>query len=364
MELNKVCVVFEKEVPADFPKTNGFSAGHYVKKGANFFKNATNEMLPGGYHLKVNVHNAEEGKPTVMQCFLPGHTLDGTSCFNLAKEFIARYHGETHEVVVPTQLNPTADAKLRSASFGSFLASLPYNILLNTSDFCWMLCSSQRFLGGPGLSFEMTLLNFSEGDSKRLTAGLKKRNVKPFAGFIYAAFHAYSRVLGQKPFNLIQQSSMQSRNYEPELKDRRYVGDWLIGVAHKFQSKEFTLEDAMKVYKDLISNLNNMEGPALNAAMAKAYCPLGGAAVYELFPFYGDKARVMDSIFFNNYGLRDVHPDSGFYSYNWGAPFRLGFNTSCTNGKTCLCLASSHMSVSKLNRVRAEVEKILTEFME
>ena len=43
-----------------------------------------------------------------------------------------------------------------------FRAALPYNVLLNCSDFNWMFATSQRFLGGPGLSFELTLINLNE----------------------------------------------------------------------------------------------------------------------------------------------------------------------------------------------------------
>ena len=49
-----------------------------------------------------------------------------------------------------------------------------------------------------------------------------------------------------------------------------------------------------------------MTGNAAEGAMGKAYCPLGGAAVYQFFPFLSQNARVMDSIFFNNYGLRTL----------------------------------------------------------
>jgi len=49
------------------------------------------------------------------------------------------------------------------------------------------------------------------------------------------------------------------------------------------------------------------------------------------------------------------------HSYNWGAPFRLGFNTLNVNGKTCTCLASSHMSLTKLRRIRDHVDQIFGE---
>lgn len=127
-----------------------------------------------------------------------------------------------------------------------------------------------------------------------LDSGLKKRGVKPFAGFIYAAFHAYKHVEHAKPYVLVQQASMQSRSYYPEhkeltidkfQKDRRFVGDWLIGCLHYFKEEEFTLEQAQRVYETLVEDLNEMKGSAAAGAMAKAYNPLGGAAVFQFFPF-------------------------------------------------------------------------------
>ena len=42
-------------------------------------------------------------------------------------------------------------------------------------------------------------------------------------------------------------------------------------------------------------------------AVSKAYNPLGGAAVFQFFPFYAENMQVMAGIFFNNYGPRSVH---------------------------------------------------------
>ena len=118
---------------------------------------------------------------------------------------------------------------------------------------------------------------------------------------------------------------MQSRSYAPDdktvklenfKKDRNFVGDWLIGVLHHFPDGDFTLDDAQAVYESLLVDLRDYSptGPAAKAAMAKAYCPLAGAAVFQFFPFYADKMRCMDGVFFNNYGLRTIHPDAELHS--------------------------------------------------
>merc|ERR1712100_71011 len=79
----------------------------------------------------------------------------------------------------------------------------------------------------------------------------------------------------------------------------------------------------------------------------------------EVMPFYPDDQRVWSSVFFNNYGVRSMHEDAGVVSWNWGAPFLLGFNCICVNGKTCICLASSLMTLSELRQIRDHAEFIL-----
>jgi hypothetical protein len=89
------------------------------------------------------------GDPTVMRCFLPGHTFDGTSCFNMPKELIARYYGEKNTIKLKTTLNEDVAAKLSSEShFIKFLINLPYNVFLNVADFNWMFLKTMVVFGG------------------------------------------------------------------------------------------------------------------------------------------------------------------------------------------------------------------------
>ena len=112
MACDKVDLVFEAEVPAGFPTDNAVENDHYVDKGWNMFKRAW--MTMGGWHAYVQVFNGKEGEPTVLRAFLPGHTFDGTSCFNITKELISRYYGTRNEIVVPTELNDsTAEVHIR-----------------------------------------------------------------------------------------------------------------------------------------------------------------------------------------------------------------------------------------------------------
>jgi hypothetical protein len=192
MDPTKVNITFEDEVPNGFPTGPCFDADHYVDKGWNMFKRGV--MIMGQWHAWIQVYNGAPGAPTVFRCYLPGHTFDGTSCFNMPKELISRYYGERNEIVCPTHLTKEADAQLRALSFSTFLCKLPGNVLGNVADFNWMLLKSSRVLGGPGMSFEMAMLNYTAKDSQQMLRGMKKQGVKPFAGFIYAAFHAYRHV--------------------------------------------------------------------------------------------------------------------------------------------------------------------------
>lgn len=64
-------------------------------------------------------------------------------------------------------------------------------------------------------------------------------------------------------------------------------------------------------------------------------------------------------IWFNNYGLRTIHADAGFKSWNWGAPFGMGFNTINVNGRISLCVATSRFNMDDLEKYRANIKVII-----
>lgn len=101
-----------------------------------------------------------------------------------------------------------------------------------------------------------------------------------------------------------------------------------------------------------------------NAFDAKAYGFLnGGAAVFEAAPTYGLDAKIWDSVFFNNYGVRSVCPRTDFVSWNWAAPFKLGFNAIHANGKTCITLTSYVLGLETLQGLRDHAEATLRDLM-
>ena len=317
------------------------------------------------------------GSPTVLHCYLPGGAWDGTSCFNFVKELVHRYYDGAPNAVFKGRelvLSAAAKAKLDGSSpFCAFLARLPVMVWRNTTSMLWGISGVGALVGGPGMSFanagigemEFTLLNFDEADSAALTAGLKALGKKPFAGFVHAAVTSYRRVLRENPYGVVMQASLQTRAYEPVLPARNLVGDWLIGPLQRVpHGVEYTLDAAQDKYGQLLAELEALSGGVARAAEARAYGVVtGGAAMCEVMPFYPDDQRVWSSVFFNNYGLRSMHPDAGVLSWNWGAPFQLGFNTICINGRTCICLASSLLGLPKLRAIRDQADAILRQYI-
>jgi hypothetical protein len=207
------------------------------------------------------------------------------------------------------------------------------------------------------------LLNFDAADSSRLHAGVKMCGVKPYAAFAFAAVEAYRAILGHNPHAIIQQSSLQTRHYEPE-RERNLVGDWLVGPVQHIPKDRYTLQDAQAGYERLVRDLDNWGEDVRRAFDAKAYGLSTEAGRFEALPTYGLDARTWDSIFFNNYGVRSVCPESGCISWNWVAPFKLSFNTIQVNGRTCITLASFVLGREALRAVRDHVHATLRGFME
>jgi hypothetical protein len=237
-------------------------------------------------------------------------------------------------------LRPASARALDQSSFLAFLLRLPHDVAFNTWSLVWNLAGASRPFGGAGASPEVTLINFDEADSARLEAGAETRGVKPYAALAFAAIDAYRAVLGESPHCLVQQASLQTRHYEPKL-ERNVVGDWLVSPVQRVPRDRYTLEDAQRGYEQLVRDLDTLGEEVRRAFDAKAYGFLnGGAAVFEAPPTYGLDAKIWDSVFFNNYGVRSICPEAGFVSWNWAAPFKVGFNAIHANGRTCITLTS------------------------
>mmetsp|Transcript_67483 Transcript_67483/g.190231 ORF Transcript_67483/g.190231 Transcript_67483/m.190231 type:complete len:548 (+) Transcript_67483:67-1710(+) len=399
----KTRISFEGQAPNPFPARSGaMEADHYVETGKyqNWFVGHVHEHRPAPTHttglyrgdnLFLRVFNGPPGSPTVLNIGLDGACWDGSSCFNFMKELTNRYCGgqplDFHQRL-KLPVSEESAKKLDDWSFLGFWLHATYAIVTNCANSWWRALESCCLFGGPTdcqgtivmcllnatfHSNKMALINFSEEDSKRLLEGCSKLGIKPFAAMTNAAVHSFKDIRGHWPHCIQQQCSLQTRHFpHPEQKgdklDRNYVGDWLVGPLQyptRIGSGEYSLQDAMVGYKGLLGQLDDIGEPVKRAYWAKAYgLYTQGSALFECPVAYPDDSRLADSIFFNNYGVRSVHPDSGFHSWNWGAPFALGFNTICVNGVTTITCASSFLGLPALRALRDRAEHKLRLIMD
>ena len=329
-------------------------------------------------------NGARPGDTTVIQYHLPAAAWDGTSCFNFMKELLHRYCGGAPNRVfrgAELALSAEAAARVRAGPdaaggglaarllppFAAFLLfRLPRACALNLASAVWALaCSAPPPFGGSGVALHAVCLNLDVATSARLAAGLKRRGAAPFAGLVFAAVSAHREVLGALPRGVVQQASLQTRAYAPAVAERNLVGDWLVGPFERVRARPggaYTLADAQLGYERLLADLESLGGSVGRALEAKAYGLLnGGAAAFEAPPTYGDDFTIFSSIFFNNYGRREIHPDAGCVGWNWGAPFKLGCNCIFINGRTCICFASCVLNREILRAIRDHAQETLME---
>jgi hypothetical protein len=248
VELAKECqidskyvqVIFEKEKPhGDFPTEKSIKADHYVVKNQSFIDSVDvmGANRAKNLALLIRVWNNDEDKPSVLHCGLPGANWDGTSCFNFTKEMLHRYSNPKLKKnniykLGSLKINSKVKESLDGSSFLYYLlVQSPYAVLFNTHAMCWRFVTAPKCFGGPGLSLQpnVELLNFSVEQSNEITIAAKILNVKPFAALVHSAVTAHNKVMGERARRVITQVSMQTRAYEPVIKERNIIGDWLVG---------------------------------------------------------------------------------------------------------------------------------------
>merc|ERR1711998_525782 len=233
-------------------------------------------------------------------------------------------------------------------------------------------------LGSSG-DREMSFLNLTAKESRAMCAAFKASGVPPTAGIIYVVTAAYRRSVGCYPFGINLQASLQTRAFTPVLKERYLIGDWLVGPCYKVRSlgralmaalgqgdaEYFKIEDSKALYKKLIHDVQTNTGRVREAFVAREYGVVkGGPAPYQNQDLYGDLNRMNDSILFNNYGPREMHPAAKAVSWNWTGPGKLDCNTISVNGCTSITLASTVMGIQKVTQIRDDVKSMIAEFSE
>lgn len=367
-----VQVRYETEKPfGDFPTKSSIPGDHYVAKGESFVETADVMGMGMAKNLAIliRVWNNDEGKPTVLHCGLPGAHWDGTSCFNFTKEMLHRYvtknkkdynniykHGEL-------KINAQVKKSLDNSSFWKFLfVQQPYAVLFNSHAMAWRLATSPPCWGGDGFfDIHVELLNLDEKLSKEFADASKKLGYKPFAALVHSAVTAHNTVMSHRARRVIMQASMQSRAYEPIIKERNIIGDWLVGPVQRLDTSiEYTLEKSQEEYDNLIKEMTfyPSEGEVAQTFNAKAYgLQNHGAAGWEWLPCYGyDTGLTGPSVFFNNYGIRQMNQDAGVLTWNWVAPFYLGCNCVNVNGRTNIGFATAFIGGKNLTAIRNQME--------
>lgn len=318
---------------------------------------------------------------TVFWMYLPGKTWDGTSCFNFLKEVVNRYYGEINPKVTKAEEILTMTEECKAALDSPFhiiryLLLLPFALFLNLSATLWEKADAKHVpqrLGAKG-DREMAFLNLTAAQSKEMCTAFKAAGMPPTAGLLYTLCTAYQRHVGCYPFGINLQASLQTRGFEPVVKERYFIGDWLIGPCYKVrnafasvlvavglgEAEYWKPEDAKRLYTQLIHDVTHCSGRVREAFVAREYGVIkGGPAPYQNQNLYGDINRMNDSILFNNYGPRFMHPEAKAVSWNWTGPGKLDCNTISVNGCTSITLASTVMGIEKVTSIRNEMKSII-----
>ena len=253
---------------------------------------------------------------------------------------------------------------------------VPYNVYSNQSSLCWQKASAAAGIDGyTEIPKELCHFNLNDIQSKQLSAALKKQGVAPTAALVFAGVHAYQLVLNELPFSVVMQASLQTRAFEsshPSLKERRFVGDWLIGILHRVRTwsrllrlDSYKMEDAKKFYQELISGLKTTNASVQDGFYSRVLGKVkGGAATFEKTPCFPGNSRLNDSLFFNNYGIRTMHDDSGCVGFNWSGAGKVGINCILVQGRLCCTVASTQLPLATVEGIRDAFKTIILAMMD
>jgi len=374
----------------DITLLNEYSPAFTDVPGDHYIPNSRSYYAEGSKfkHVHIAIEMFESDETTIMQAHLPGRAWDGTSCFNFTKELVHRYYSDDAEAERSPVFRANEMIKMRDDSREKFDSmwnilswawKVPFNVYSNQSGLCWQKASAEAGIDGyKEIPKELCHVNFSDTQSKKLAAALKihktsssKGVVAPTAALIFAGVHAFKIELGEFPYTVPMQASLQTRSFEPAFQERRFVGDWLVGVLHKVRTwgrslglKTYTVDDAQQFYEDLVEGLATTDKSVQDAFYSRVLGKLkGGAAAFEKTPCYPGNSRLNDSLFFNNYGYRTIHEDSGCVGFNWSGAGKVGINCILINGRICCSIASTQLPLTKVEEIRDTFKEILLAMM-
>lgn len=359
------------------PAVTDISGRHYVPNSRSYYAEGSRFKK---YHAAVDMYESED--TTIMQAHLPGRAWDGTSCYNFVRELVHRYYSDDSEreaspVFKANDLIRMKDDVRRKLddpwNIVRWALLVPFNVYSNQSGLCWQQASAAAGIDGYlEIPKELCHVNFNEVQSKRFSAALKRRGVAPTAALVFAGVHAYRLELGELPFSVVLQASLQTRSFEPACKERRFVGDWLIGVLHRVRTwrrrvgiASYAVTDAQRFYRDLIAGLGATDAAVRDGFYSRVLGKLkGGAAAFEKTPCFPGRSRLNDSLFLNNYGPRTVHPDAGCVGFNWSGAGKVGINCILVEGRLCCTVASTQLPLAKVEEIRDTFKSIICAMMD
>jgi len=292
---------------------------------------------------------------------------DGTSCFNLVRGFVQTYYEGKAPLVRAVKGNPELDLTLNAEDANlrqklgaclalkvafktSFLFAVRYGRMLLTREIFDMLgCAS------PTVCTVIETIDLET--NSRMTAALKKRGQKVFPWIMRCSALALqkSEPRVERPI-LLTQVSCQSRYYTPKV-PRTVCGNWLIGLGARPTLHELSDDGwATKYYRRLIQHITSFSGEAAwNFINQAVYGFLGTA-------FWANPRAIY---WFNNYGLRDMHPDAGAVTYHWGPNYTVAtyclVNVVTVDGRTCITLLSSVVPQGELQKTARRMKQLMVE---
>lgn len=295
---------------------------------------------------------------------------DGTSCFNLVKGFVHTYYeGEKGAPIVRSMAgNPELDLQLdgtdphlkrqlgawpalKVAFKTSFIFSYMYGRSLLTREVFDMLGSAS-----PTVCTVTETVDLEANAA--MTAAIKRRGYKMFPWIMRCSAKSLQRCEPRvdRPI-LLTQVSCQSRYYKPKV-PRNVCGNWLIGLGANPSLEDDLCDEGwcLDYYKQLIKHITTFSGAAAWSFLNQT-----------LYGFFGSGfwANARQIYWFNNYGLRDMHPEAGGVTYHWGPNYTVAtyclVNVVAVDGRTCITLLSSVVPQEELHRAARMMKAAMIE---
>ena len=301
---------------------------------------------------------------------------DGTSSFNWLKGFVQTYYdGEDKAPLVrPKKGNKELDLKLDASTvlpdgttMGARLGCCTGLKVVFKTSFRSAILMGRNILSREILDFFLqspkaysAIATIAPELNTKMTNKIQTDGNKMFAHFLQAGGRACNELATtNKVLNplLATQVSTQTRYYKPLIKERNVVGNWLIPLGGQYNLKQLGNRAWCETYyKDLIKDIKNFDNKVAEAFINQT-----------VFGFFGAGAwtNPRKIFWYNNYGLRSMHPDAGDLTYHWGPNYTAScycfVNIVTVNGSTCITISSAKMNQHEVNQIAQNVRTILLE---